>query len=250
MRDREELNQAANFIRDHRDLLNADKLQELYIRARMRDDVAEADVTYLLNKCGINPLTYLEKVPNAYLFFDEDIEVLNIPNHITSIGEQAFSNCPNLKSVTIPGSVATIEWGAFADDDSLTTVSIGEGVTKLEAYAFEDCPLLSSINLPDSIKTIEAYVFVNCESLKSVALPNKLTKVDYRCFSKCINLEQISIPETVTLISGFAFEFCEKLATIKYAGTKLQWIHVAKAENWDYHTGEIKIICSDGELFK
>lgn len=248
MRDREELKLAAEFIREHSKLLNAERLQELYVMARMEEDVAEADVTYLLNQCGINPLTYIEKVPNAYLFFDEDIEVLNIPNHITCIGEQAFSNCPNLKSVTIPGSVNAIEWGAFADDTALTTVSIGEGVTKIEAHAFENCLYLSSINLPNSIKAIDSYAFAYCESLKNVTLPNKLTKVDYRCFSKCRDLEQISIPETVTILSGFAFEFCEKLATIEYAGTRLQWAQIAKAEHWNYHMGKVKIICSDGEL--
>ena len=50
---------------------------------------------------------------------------VNIPNSVTSIGEEAFSNCKGLTGVTIPGTlVKKIPNGMFDKCDKLTSITV------------------------------------------------------------------------------------------------------------------------------
>jgi len=53
--------------------------------------------------------------------------------------KSVFSECDNLLSVTIPGTVTEIGEGAFAGCGSLKTVNIGKGVTVIGENAFSGC---------------------------------------------------------------------------------------------------------------
>ena len=68
-----------------------------------------------------------------------------IPNSVTSIGENAFSNCTGLTSITIPNSVTSIGNYAFDNCTGLTSVTIGNSVTTIGDYAFGYCTDLASI---------------------------------------------------------------------------------------------------------
>ena len=73
-----------------------------------------------------------------------------IPNSVTSIGENAFSDCSGLTSITIPNSVTSIGDWAFHDCSSLTSISIPNSVTSIGDYAFFYCEDLTSITFKGS----------------------------------------------------------------------------------------------------
>lgn len=63
-------------------------------------------------------------------------EVIEIPAEykgypVVGIGEEAFSDCDNIKKVKIPDSVIEIEDYAFSRCDNLTDVILGNGVTDI-----------------------------------------------------------------------------------------------------------------------
>lgn len=91
-----------------------------------------------------------------------------IPNSVSSIGDFAFDDCIQLKSVNIPNSVTSIGRYAFSDCDALKTVEIPCSVTFIDECAFFSCDNLTSIYIPKSVIHIDRDVFLSCDKLESI----------------------------------------------------------------------------------
>ena len=100
----------------------------------------------------------------------KDINKYIVIEGTKTIGNAAFSNCENLKSVIIANSVKEIGHYAFANCNSLYLFAIPQNVTKLGSGAFMGCSELTSILLPNSI-VFESDAFEGCEKLASVFVP-------------------------------------------------------------------------------
>ena len=79
--------------------------------------------TQLLYSIDINPLDYLEYIPDFFLD-SASLVTIKIPNNIKSINNYAFYNCSELASITIPDSVINIGEGAFAGYNKLQNIYI------------------------------------------------------------------------------------------------------------------------------
>ncbi|MBD5089082.1 MAG: leucine-rich repeat domain-containing protein [Clostridiales bacterium] len=147
---------------------------------------------------------------------------------ITELGEFAFAENSNLKSIKLPKGLAKIEFGAFRGCSKLESVNIPEGVEKIEVEAFSGCSSLrGKMVIPKSVKSIEAYSFQGCIRLKelSVAKGNKTYSSDkYGNIydKKCITLlegspyaSNVSIAKSVKRIDNSAFIFRSKLKSVK-----------------------------------
>ncbi|MCQ2088193.1 MAG: leucine-rich repeat domain-containing protein [Bacilli bacterium] len=94
-----------------------------------------------------------------------------IPNSVTEIGNEAFSNC-NLTSINIPNSVTEIgEYAFFACN--LTSINITNSVTVIGDGAFYYCNL-TSIEIPKSVTEIGDGAFYGCYNLKTARVPESL----------------------------------------------------------------------------
>ncbi len=91
-------------------------------------------------------------------FFSSDITSMDIPSSVTTIGQNAFSQCSNLESVTIPASVSTIGQSAFGYCSKLKTVVVGHQVPleHVGQYCFTDS-YLSQMTLHVPAGTKSAY---------------------------------------------------------------------------------------------
>ena len=77
--------------------------------------------TALLLKNNINPLYYMDYIPD-YFAYGLDIKKFIIPNNIIKISPCAFEACSDLTSITIPNSVTSIGNYAFSRCDRLKDV--------------------------------------------------------------------------------------------------------------------------------
>ena len=137
-----------------------------------------------------------------------------IPTSVTEIGDDAFSGCSPLTSVTIPNSVTSIGFEAFKNCSSLTSVTIPNSVNSIEDGTFAYCSGLTSVTIPNSVNSIGGEAFKNCSSLTSVTIPNSVTEISDFAFSGCSSLTSVIIPNSITYIRFFTFEDCQNLRTI------------------------------------
>ena len=72
----------------------------------------------------------------------------DIPNGILSIGNEAFSFCESLTSVTIPDGVTSIGDLAFYYCESLTSVTLPDSLTSIGYGAFYSCPEQLTFTVP------------------------------------------------------------------------------------------------------
>jgi hypothetical protein len=80
---------------------------------------------------------------------------------VTTIGNNAFSNCRGLTGVTLPTGVTSIGNNAFSDCTGLTGITIPSGLMSIGDYAFSGCAVLSEITIPASVTSIGYYAFNN-----------------------------------------------------------------------------------------
>lgn len=138
------------------------------------------------------------------------------PYTITTIGEEAFTGCESLTSITLPDGVTTIGEGAFWQCPNLTSITLPDSVEIIGTRAFKDCWALDSIDLKGSLKIIDVEAFDQCSSLTSINLSGctNLTTIGYAAFNNCWNLERITLPDNLTTIETEAFQNCIALKTV------------------------------------
>jgi len=132
---------------------------------------------------------------------------------VTSFGNNAFQNCTNLTSMTIPDSVTNIGSYTFMNCANLTSVTLGSGITSLAPYTFSGCGL-TYMTIPDGVTNIGSYTFMNCSNLTSVTLGTGITSLQSFTFCGCARLASLTIPNSVTNIGSSAFANCNNLASV------------------------------------
>ncbi len=157
----------------------------------------------------------------------DDLTTVTIPAGVTTIGQEAFFNCTSLKTINIPDGVTRIEEGTFCWCDSLPDIKLPDGVTTIRENAFKGCTSLTSITIPDSVKSIEDDAFCYCDSLTGIKVDennenySSLNDVLYNkdktaliCWPAGLKISAITIPDGVTSIGNCAFFHCTDLISI------------------------------------
>ena len=140
-----------------------------------------------------------------------------IQEGITTIGEFAFWNCPQLISVSIPSTVTKIGKYAFDGCTQLKELTIPDSVTEIGQAAFNTCAALESVRLPNGLSTIQKYTFNYCYGLQSLTIPASVTTIEENAFANAFDPDAdvtLVVPETVTQVAYLAFAWSNVKAVI------------------------------------
>ena len=101
---------------------------------------------------------------SAYFIHDSVKMSFSFPSTLKTIGDNAFYDCYNLKSLTLPDGVTSIGDNAFYSCYNLKSITLPDSVTSIGDYAFSYCYDLKSITLPASVTEIGQYLFAGCNN--------------------------------------------------------------------------------------
>ena len=186
----------------------------------------------------------------SWTFLKSDVYEVIIEDGVTSIGNDAFRNCQQLREVNIPNSVTSIGDMAFSDCKWLCEVIIPDNVTTIGERAFAGCEQLHTVYIPDSVTSIGNGVFSYCTRLTDIPvgsnnqnysnvggslfnkdeteliqyatgkndeeyiIPDGVTSIRNYAFAGSDSLTTITIPDSVTNIGDWVFDFCFSLTNI------------------------------------
>lgn len=137
---------------------------------------------------------------------------------VTRVNDMAFFRCPDLRSVTLPGTLTAIGKSAFSYS-GLERIAVPDDVTTVGAYAFSNCHSLAEVKLGTSLLSLSNGVLYNCGALTSLQIPASVAKIGVSALS-CSGLKAIDIPSSVKEIGDSALAQCPALASVTVgAGT-------------------------------
>ena len=240
------------FLNDNKQLIENNKFEELYSKY-IENHYSSYGLTDILLLADINPLIYMNKVPQSYMSGSKSDSEIIIPNNITTIDVSAFYRCVNLENIKLPNKLEIINDFAFNDCWSLKNLQLPNTLKIMGAGAFSYCNELTEITIPENVDTLSTQLFFGCDKLSKVEIKSKhLKTIADSAFGECGALNILYIPDcdyigpdvfensklrelhlskNIGKINTNAFRRCSLRLKIYYDGTKEEWDKIPGTSN-------------------
>ncbi len=213
---------------------------------------AESDLNTLSLPDGNTYPVY--EISQSDTVYNKTAERVVIPENILSIDDNTFSDCTELKDISIHPNLQYIGNSAFentayyntpdnwkdgvlyignclikADPAVITdTYTVREGTTLIASGAFKGCEKLSTITLPNSVKYVNKYAFTNTAYYNN---PDNWENGVLYLGGILLGISadftgDLTIKDSVTSIADHAFEHCENLTSVT---TPDSLMHIGKS---------------------
>lgn len=133
---------------------------------------------------------------------------VEIGKNVSSLGSYGFTQCGQLRTITVPTSVTSVGANTFEACGSLKAFVVPKGCTISEVSSFYANYSLQMISIPSGVKKIGRYLLRNSNSLPHITFPNSVTEILGYVMTNCQSIDEIIIPDTVTSLSGYTFDTC------------------------------------------
>ena len=183
---------------------------------------------------SVDPLSYLAKGKNAkdgVCGVDPLATEVVIPSGVTRILEDAFKNCTNLISLSIPKETSYIDKFAFDGLINLKTITVdpdNKWYKSVDGCLIEIATkklilvTVDSVIPDDGSVTSIGYAVYSDSQISHVTIPEGVTEICGAAFYSA-DIESISLPKSLKLIDSNAFGYCKRIKAVYYAGTREDW---------------------------
>lgn len=145
--------------------------------------------------------------------FSGEVNSVEIPDSVTTIGLSAFNGCTTLQSIDL-GEVQVIEDNAFNSCTNLTTITFPNTLRTIGDWAFGGGTGLTVLELPEGVVSIGTGAF-GSSNLKEVILPNSIVNIGNECFAYSNDLEKVILSGNLQTVGRSMFHSCKALKSIK-----------------------------------
>jgi hypothetical protein len=148
----------------------------------------------------------VQRIGDAAFIEHKNIKSVALPKTLTWIGQCAFAHCESLKSITIPANVTFIDKSAFSDS-GLEEVHI-EGKPEIRLWAFDGTPYKANeFKKHGGLVRDNVLLSVNPE-LTEYTIPSDVKIIGRDAF-KNSKIKEIDIPTGVIKLDICAFSYSE-----------------------------------------
>ena len=145
-----------------------------------------------------------------------NLKSISIPDKVTTIEREAFFFCENLEDVTFGTGVRTIDHNAFFNCGLLTLV-LPENIQLLRGSPFGANSSLTTVELPELVEIFGGNPFMNCEGLIKFTGNHPYISEDGKClispegklisYACASTTDEFELPENVTELGDYAFAY-------------------------------------------
>ena len=192
------------------------EVNKLTVKGRLNsDDWASLKNMTNLVEVDLSGL-YNTEIPSNQFYNKWAISKVVLPANLATIGSNAFRGT-DIKEMTLPETVTTINNYAFYECNSLEHIVLSEGLTAMGSNAFYGCKL-KELSLPSTLKEIPSSAFRANTELQKITFAEGLTKIGDYAFYNCA-VDSLQLPSTLVSIQNNAFNSCKKLKSVVCNGS-------------------------------
>ena len=182
------------------------------------------------------------------------IRSISLPDSLTSIESNAFAGCTGLTSIVIPDKVTSVNSTAFSGCINIATVSMPASIrnyipnvknvtitsgSAIQTSAFENCTTLLSATLPDSLVSIGNNAFYGCTNLNGLNIPSNVTSIGANAFYNCTSISTIVLPDSISSLDSTAFTDCSNIKSVSLSATFISLIPKTNLQEVTITSGQI-----------
>ncbi len=173
-------------------------------------------------------VTACESIATAAFSDCKNIRVISLPATLRSIGKSAFGFCTGIQNVIVEDLAAwcgvilaneqsnPLCFGAqlHTPEGKVKDLVIPDSVSTIGTYAFYKCGSIKSVTLGSGVKEIKNYAFAQCDSLTTVTMSDSVEAMGNAVFEKCKKLNEVKLSAALVNIGNSAFRDCKELVSI------------------------------------
>lgn len=218
-----------------------------FARGYLLNDIRLPDSVHSIGECAFYRDEDKEIFPSVTITFyynngvicdnilnSQHIHHIVVEDNIYSVGNNVFSNCSNLETVSLPDTISSFGTNCFINDNGITLyIRVVDGYIDDEIYkekltgvddlivegtaignsAFYGNVLLKTA-VVNGVSNIGNYAFYNCNAMTDFTINGTVETIGSHAFDSCKAMGGLVLPETVNYIGDYAFYDCNSMDSI------------------------------------